>query len=99
MMKKQFEEMAVQTHQPQIDNYSEMLATKLRGDDKVYDRLYSKSKERHSKAMKKEQMIKEKENMEIPSHKPWKSKDLQVHINLYDDAKKRLSKLSRLQEI
>ena len=53
-----------------------MLASKLRGDDKVYDWLYSKSKEWHSKAMWKELMIKEKENMELPTHKPWKSKDI-----------------------
>lgn len=49
-----------------------------------------------SKAMMKEMMSKEKENMDIRGHVKRKSNDIQVHINLYEDAKKRLSKLTRL---
>lgn len=72
------------------------MARRTRGDEKVHEWLYTKSKERMSKAMMKEMMSKEKENMDIGGHVKRKSNDIQVHINLYEDAKKRLSKLTRL---
>jgi len=41
---------------PTIDHKSERIARKVRGDEKVHERLYTKSKERMSKALMKEMM-------------------------------------------